>query len=100
MLDALVIGAGMAGVTAARELTRSGLSVTVVEGRDRVGGRVWSIRDFCGEPVEAGAVLAQISDALDAGAQGLCLFSYDTVRLKCPELFEALAAKNGSGWRQ
>ena len=55
MPDVLVIGAGMAGVTAARELTRSGLSVMVVEGRDRVGGRVWSIRDFCGEPIEAGA---------------------------------------------
>lgn len=45
----------MAGVTAARELVRTGHLVTVVEGRDRVGGRVWSIRDFCGEPVEAGA---------------------------------------------
>ncbi len=55
MQDALVIGAGMAGVTAARELARRGLSVTVVEGRDRVGGRLWSIRDFCDEPVEAGA---------------------------------------------
>jgi monoamine oxidase len=45
----------MAGVSAARELVAAGLSVCVVEGRDRVGGRVHSIRDFCGEPVEAGA---------------------------------------------
>jgi monoamine oxidase len=55
MTDVLVIGAGMAGVAAARELERAGLSVAVVEGRDRVGGRIYSIRDFCAEPVEAGA---------------------------------------------
>jgi monoamine oxidase len=53
--DVLVIGAGMAGVTAARELAQRGLSVTVVEARDRTGGRVHTIRDFCGHPVEGGA---------------------------------------------
>jgi len=51
----IVIGAGMAGVTAAREIARAGVSVIVVEAGDRVGGRVRSIRDFCGRPVEAGA---------------------------------------------
>ena len=55
MNDVLVIGAGMAGISAARELSKAGLSVKVLEARDRVGGRVWSIRDFCKEPVEAGA---------------------------------------------
>jgi NADPH-dependent 2,4-dienoyl-CoA reductase/sulfur reductase-like enzyme len=55
MTDVLVIGAGMAGVAAARELARAGFSVSVVEGRDRIGGRVYSVRDFCAEPVEGGA---------------------------------------------
>jgi monoamine oxidase len=55
LTDVLVIGAGVAGVTAARELARRGLSVTVIEARDRTGGRVHTIRDFCGHPVEAGA---------------------------------------------
>jgi len=53
--DAIVIGAGIAGVTAARELQRAGRSAVVVEARDRIGGRVYSVRDFCGDPVEGGA---------------------------------------------
>jgi monoamine oxidase len=55
MADVIVIGAGMAGVTAARVLARAGVSVRVVEGNDRIGGRIYSVRDFCGEPVEGGA---------------------------------------------
>jgi monoamine oxidase len=55
VIDVLVIGAGVSGLTAARELSRAGLRVCVIEARDRVGGRVHSIRDFCERPVEAGA---------------------------------------------
>lgn len=39
--DVLVIGAGFAGLTAARELGQSGISVIVLEARDRLGGRAW-----------------------------------------------------------
>jgi monoamine oxidase len=45
----------MAGLTAARHLVDAGLSVTVVEARDRLGGRIHTVRDFCSEPIEAGA---------------------------------------------
>jgi monoamine oxidase len=62
-LDALVIGAGTAGMTVARELARHGFAVAVLEARDRTGGRLYSVRDFCGEPVEGGAEFIHTSDA-------------------------------------
>lgn len=41
----LVAGAGLAGLAAARALEADGATATVIEARDRVGGRVWTIRD-------------------------------------------------------
>jgi monoamine oxidase len=40
--EALIIGAGYAGLCAARVLARAGVDVLVAEARDRVGGRVWT----------------------------------------------------------
>ncbi|BDZ66156.1 flavin monoamine oxidase family protein [Agromyces mangrovi Wang et al. 2018] len=42
--DTIVVGAGVAGLTAARLLARAGRTVVVLEARDRVGGRVWTDR--------------------------------------------------------
>jgi monoamine oxidase len=53
--DVVVIGAGAAGIAAARSLAAAGREVTVLEARDRVGGRVWTARDLAPFPVELGA---------------------------------------------
>lgn len=50
----VVIGAGMAGLAAARRLSSKGYDVIVVEGRDRPGGRVWTDHSL-GTPVDLGA---------------------------------------------
>jgi len=56
-VSVIVAGAGLAGLSAARELEARGAAVTVVEARHRVGGRVWTVRDvFAGrQHAEAGA---------------------------------------------
>lgn len=49
----VVVGAGFAGLTAARELVRNGIDVKILEGRDRVGGRS-STTTIAGVPVDLG----------------------------------------------
>lgn len=51
--DAVVVGGGFAGVTAARELSAAGLRTALLEARERLGGRTWT-SDFGGLPIELG----------------------------------------------
>src|SRR5947207_8583883 len=68
----LIIGAGAAGLAAARDLARAGRQVIVLEARERIGGRVFTHRDHVSPvPIEMGAefvhgkspALWQIADA-------------------------------------
>ncbi|HKI17092.1 MAG TPA: FAD-dependent oxidoreductase, partial [Isosphaeraceae bacterium] len=49
----IVVGAGIAGLTVANSLSHGGVDCTVVEARDRIGGRLHTI-DLAGSPVDMG----------------------------------------------
>jgi choline dehydrogenase-like flavoprotein len=51
--SAIVIGAGMSGISAAQALKAKGWQVRVLEARNRIGGRMWTARPF-GYPMEFG----------------------------------------------
>ena len=54
--DVIVIGAGAAGLVAAGDLLQAGRSVTLLEARDRIGGRIWTRREpGVAVPIELGA---------------------------------------------
>ena len=57
MSDVIVVGAGLAGLAAARDLALGGADVLVLEARDRVGGRVEQVSVDDGRPVQLGGEL-------------------------------------------
>jgi monoamine oxidase len=78
----VVVGAGFAGLACADELVRLGHHVTVLEARDRVGGRVWSQHLIPGDPatvIEHGAeFVLEGYDTLAAYAQRFGLVIADS----------------------
>ena len=57
-LDVIVIGAGLSGLEAALTLEESGLRTLTLEGRNRVGGRVFTMFDIPGHPEAGGNTIA------------------------------------------
>lgn len=55
--DTLIIGAGAAGLAAGRRLYDAGQQVLILEARNRIGGRMWTVDDFAAFPIEQGAEL-------------------------------------------
>ena len=76
--DVVVIGAGAAGLAAARALSSRGLAVAILEARDRIGGRIYTRRlPGDGPPVELGAEFVhgrphEIFDIARAAGLALC----------------------------
>lgn len=81
--DVAVIGAGAAGLAAAAELSAAGRSVIVLEARERIGGRCWTLLEPGAAPIELGAEFihgeAQVTRALMRKAG---MAAVDSVRIQ------------------
>lgn len=79
----VVIGAGLAGLAAARELQQQGHEVIVVEARDRIGGRIWTSSQWPDLPLDFGATWIHgvegnpLTDLAEAIQASRLMTSYD-----------------------
>jgi len=80
-VDVVVIGAGAAGLGAAKALRAAGRSFVVIEAMDRIGGRAWTTRDDFGIPFDIGCAWLHAADRnpfmADAQAHGWTLHHHD-----------------------
>jgi monoamine oxidase len=71
--DAAVVGAGAAGLAAGRRLVERGAAVVVLEARDRVGGRAWTVPTRIGRPLDLGCEWLHSADRNPWTAQARAL---------------------------
>lgn len=79
--DVVVVGAGAAGLAAAKTLNAEGRTVRVLEAMDRIGGRAWTREDDFGIPFDIGCAWLHAADRNpffpEAQAAGWTLFHHD-----------------------
>ncbi len=100
-LDAVIIGAGVAGLAALRELDRAGCRVLCVEARDRIGGRIFTVNDPLSPlPIELGAefIHGRPPDIWDLIRDGR-LIVYDCVE-KPVHIRKGKVQSNSDAWEQ
>jgi monoamine oxidase len=61
-VDVAIVGAGAAGLAAARTLMDAGRSVVILEAKDRIGGRAYTNTDYFGVPFDVGCAWIHASD--------------------------------------
>ena len=80
-VDVIVVGAGAAGLAAAKTLAKAGRTVTVLESMDRIGGRAWTETATFGFPFDRGCAWLHAADRnpfyAEASAAGLRLQHHD-----------------------
>jgi monoamine oxidase len=80
-VDVIVVGAGSAGLAAAKTLRAAGLSFTVLEAMNRVGGRAWTSTEHFGIPFDIGCAWLHAADRNpyfpEAEAAGWTLHHHD-----------------------
>jgi monoamine oxidase len=85
-----IIGAGLAGIAAARALQAQGRTVVILEARERIGGRIWTARAWEGIPLELGAswVNGTIGNPVFAAARDLGLAMVPTGYKSVPLIYD------------
>src|SRR5437870_2798273 len=91
----LIIGAGLAGLVAAYELTQAGHDVTILEARMRAGGRVQTLREPFSDGLYAEAGAARIPDNHDLTLKYVKLFNVPLEPMY-PSQLSALVIKGAS----
>ena len=100
-LDVIIVGAGVAGLAALRDLDRAGKRVLCVEARDRIGGRIYTVHDPQSPiPIELGAEFVhgrppEILDIVDSAPLALYKCTEDAVHVRNGKI-----VRNQDAWLQ